>query len=164
MSRFLSLFGIFLAVAVSVAAQNTVPQFTRFPAAVEKPRSIKTKSKPITLAYIKGLKEAAKRGVNFAGHYVVAGRGCGTGCTNAYIINARTGKTHYPDQLFNVDAAYGEGYSVVQLEFKKNSRLLIIHGRPGSKNENADNKSGDYYYEWKNDRLRLIKFVEKKNA
>lgn len=164
MSRFLSLFGIFLAVAVSVAAQNTVPQFTRFPAAVEKPRSIKTKSKPITLAYIKGLKEAAKRGVNFAGHYVVAGRGCGTGCTNAYIINARTGKTHYPDQLFNVDATYGEGYSDVQLEFKKNSRLLIIHGRPGSKNENADNKSGDYYYEWKNDRLRLIKFVEKKNA
>lgn len=153
------LFGL----ADSVSAQTSIPKFTQFPAPVERPRSANAKGQPIPAAYVKGLKEAEKRGVNFAGHYVLDGRGCGTGCTNAYVINSRTGKTLYPDQLFNVDATYGDGYSDVQLEFKKNSRLLIIHGRPGSKNENANTKPGDYYYEWKNDRLRLIKFVEKKN-
>jgi hypothetical protein len=36
----------------------------------------------------------------------------------------------------NVDATYGDGYSDEQLEFTKSSRLLIIHGVPGSKSEN----------------------------
>lgn len=163
MSRLLLIFAVALIFTVSASAQKAVPKFTQFPAVVEKPRSIKTKTRPIPLTYIKGLRDASKRGVNFAGHYVVAGRGCGTGCTNAYIIDARTGQTLYPDEFFNIDATYGDGYSDIQLDFKKNSRLLIIHGRPGSKKENADSKPGDYYYEWKNNRLRLLKFVEKKN-
>ncbi len=163
MSRYFFLITIFFLLAISAAAQKSVPKFTQFPAAVEKPHSLKTKGRPIPLKYIGGLKEAAKRGVNFAGHYVLTGRGCGTGCTNAYVINARTGETLYPDELFNIDATYGDDYSDIQLEFKKNSRLLIIHGRPGSKDENANIKPGDYYYGWKNDRLRLVKFVEKKN-
>ncbi|MFT3745974.1 MAG: hypothetical protein QM785_17020 [Pyrinomonadaceae bacterium] len=163
MYRLLIFFCLFLGIAISAIGQSSVPKFTQFPVAVEKAKSVKTKGRPIPLKYIGGLKEAAKRGVNFAGHFVLAGRGCGTGCTNAYIINARTGEMLYPDQLFNIDATYGDGYSDIQLDFKKNSRLLIIHGRPGSKNENANIKPGDYYYEWKNNRLRLLKFVEKKN-
>ena len=90
----------------------------------------------------------------------MTGWGCGTGCTNAAIIEARSGRVIWPDQFANIDASYGAGYSEKQIDFRSNSRLLIIHGRPGSFDEDAEAKPpGDYYYEWRAERLRLLKFV-----
>jgi hypothetical protein len=40
--------------------------------------------------------------------------------------------------------------------------LLIIEGSPGVKEGQPDKPSGDYYYEWTNNHLRLVKFVPKK--
>lgn len=147
-------------------AQRSVPKFSQYPAKVEKAgvKAINFKKNPDARTFRTRLTEAIQGGVNFAGHYVVTGWGCGTGCTNAAIIEARTGDVIWPDQFANIDATYGDGYSDEQLEFKKNSRLLVIHGRPGSRNENSkDQGPGDYYYEWKNNRLRLLKFVAVKS-
>ena len=83
---------------------------------------------PVLIA--RRLTEALRNGVNFSGHFIVAGWGCGTGCTNAAVIDTFTGKIDWPEQFYNVDATYGDGYSDVQLDFKKNSRLLIVHGCP----------------------------------
>lgn len=48
------------------------------------------------------------------------------------------------------------------VKYKKNSRLLVISGSPGSHDDSAEDRpAGDYCYEWKNDRLRLIKFVKR---
>ena len=155
-----------IALSICVSAQQPrTPKFTQYPVAVEEARvkSIDFKRNPDARSFRTRLSEAMKGGVNFAGHYIVAGWGCGTGCTNAAIIEARTGDVIWPDQFANIDASYGEGYSDEQLEFKKNSRLLIIHGRPGSRNENAKiPPSGDYYYEWKGNRLHLLRSVPKK--
>ncbi len=140
------------------------PRFSSYSATVEKPKvkSIDFKKNPDARTFRTRLTYAFGRGVNFAGHYIVAGWGCGTGCTNAAIIDARNGNVFWPDQFMNIDASYGDGYSEKQLDFRKNSRLLIIHGRPGSRDENAPVKpSGDHYYEWKNNRFRLLKVIPK---
>jgi hypothetical protein len=156
---------VLLILATGTLAAQKLPRFSTFPARVEKPRitRINFKQNPDAAAYRTRLSEGLKRGVNFAGHFVIVGWGCGTGCTNAGIIDTFTGKVLWPEQFYNVDATYGDGYSDVQLDFRKNSRLLIIHGRPGTKNENGyDGPSGDYYYEWRNNRFRLLKSVPKK--
>jgi hypothetical protein len=149
--------------ALAVHGQRQAISFGKYPVAVEKPRikAIDFKRHKDALSMRTGLTGALRGGVNFAGHHVVAGWGCGTGCTNAAIIDTRTGDLFWPDQFYNVDASYGGGYSDKQLDFRKNSRLLIIHGRPGGKDENAPGKpSGDHYYEWTGKRLRLLKVVE----
>ena len=157
---------LLLMFSICICAQpGRVPKFGQYPVTVEKARvkAINFKKNPDARTFRTRLSEALARGVNFAGHYIVTGWGCGTGCTNAAIIEARTGDVIWPDQFANIDASYGEGYSNEQLEFKKNSRLLIIHGRPGSRNENAKiPSSGDHYYEWKGNRLHLLKSVPKK--
>jgi len=154
-----------LALLTGFAAAQKLPRFSEYPVRVEKPRITKIdfNKDPDARTYRTRLSEALRQGVNFAGHFVVAGWGCGTGCTNAAVIDTFTGKVLWPEQFFNVDATYGDGYSQVQLDFKKNSRLLIIHGRPGTRRESGfDGPAGDYYYEWSNGRFRLIKSVPKK--
>ena len=166
MSRFLCVL-FFIAAGFSFAQAQTskAPKFAEYPAKVEKQRihSINFKKDPTFSDYKTRISRALREGVNFAGRYILTGWGCGTGCTNALIIDARTGKIFTPAELSNVDATYGDEYSEVQLEFRKNSRLLIIHGRPGTDDENAKlPPPGDHYYEWKDGRLRHISSVEKK--
>ena len=130
---------LFVIVLVSLLAVQTysqkrnVPSFGQYPARVEKARAhgIDFKRNPDARTFRTRLSEALAGGVNFAVHFIVVGWGCDTGRTNAAIIEARTGDVIWPDQFMNIDASYGDGYSDEQLEFKKNSRLLIIHGRPG---------------------------------
>jgi hypothetical protein len=152
---------IFGAGVLSIPAQS-VPKFSDYPTRVTKARasSIDFKRDPSARTFRTRLSAALRDGVNFAGHYIVTGWGCGTGCSNAAIIEARTGRVIWPDQFANIDASYGAGYSEKQIDFRPNSRLLIIHGRPGSFDENAGPKpAGDYYYEWRAEGLRLLKFV-----
>jgi hypothetical protein len=58
---------------------------------------------------------------------------------------------------------YGESdYTDKPVDYRKNSRLLIITGIPGQSDDDAPQKpSGVYYYEWKNNRLRQLEFVSK---
>jgi hypothetical protein len=152
-----------LAFAVLTSGQR-VPSFSRYRVAVEKPRITKIdfRKNPDARTYRTRLSEALRGGVNFAGRYIIAGWGCGTGCTNAAVIDTRTGKIHWPEEFYNVDASYGDGYSDKQLDFRKDSRLLIIHGRPGSSNESGPaGPAGDYYFEWRGNRFRPLKIVPK---
>ena len=156
---------VYLVMVTGSAAAQKVPNFSDHPAKVEKPhiQKIDFKLNPDARSFRTRLSEALKGGVNFAGHFVVAGWGCGTGCTNAAVIDTFTGKIYWPDQFYNVDATYGDSYSDVQLDFKQNSRLLIIHGRPGTQKESGfAGPPGDYYYEWSNNQFRLITSVPKK--
>jgi hypothetical protein len=150
--------------SVTMSAAQKVPKFSGYPAKVEKPRITKIdfKKNPDARTYKTRLSEGLREGINFAGHFVIVGWGCGTGCTNAAVIDTFTGKVHWPEEFYNVDARYPDEYSDVQLDFRKNSRLLIIHGRPGTANENGySGPAGDYYFEWRNNRLQLLKSVPK---
>lgn len=103
-----------------------------------------------------------KDGVNFAGHYVMVNWGCGTGCTSHAIVDARTGRVfhpapiHYDDQsftdadMFEGDSLYGEGSAFA---YRADSRLVVIAGGV------SDKRRGIFYYEWRGERLRLIRYV-----
>lgn len=161
---------VFLAVAACVLIgsahgqrPDSFPQFEKYPAAVLKrtARAIDFRNSPGASSFRTRLREALKGEVNFAGRYIITGWGCGTGCSHSAIIDAKTGRVYFPDELLGVSAAYGDlpdDYEVYS--YRKDSRLLIIRGKPGPDVENARNrKQGTYYFEWRANRLRLLRFV-----
>jgi hypothetical protein len=150
--------------AIAIHSQST-PKFAAFPTTVEEARvkAIDFKRNPDARTFRTRLSEALRSGVNFAGHYVVAGWGCGTGCISGAIIDTRTGNVYWPEQFNAMATWYGESdYTDKPVDYRKNSRLLIITGIPGQSDDDAPQKpSGVYYYEWKNNRLRQLEFVSK---
>jgi hypothetical protein len=101
-------------------------------------------------------------GVNFAGRYTLATVGCGTGCSVTAMIDARTGRAHFPDELNGWTGIVGD-YDVPEGEdawtYRADSRLLRLVGRPniGREGEERYGPSGIYYYEWTGRRLRFLK-------
>ena len=143
----------------------TTPRFTDLPAAVERARvkSIDFNRNPDARSFRTRLSEAIKEGVNFAGHFVVAGWGCGTGCVSGAIVDTRTGNVFWPEQFHDIGVWYDENsYTDKPVDYRKNSRLFVVNGSPGTKQGEADRPQGTYYYEWKNNRLRLIRVIERK--
>ena len=166
MKRSLFTFLAFAILSVSNFGQSSsLPKFTAFPAIVEtaKAKSINFKKNPDVSTFRTRLTEGLRIGVNFAGHFVVVGWGCGTGCISGAIIDARTGNVFWPEQFNALGVWYdGQEYAEEPVAFRKNSRMLVITGVPGQASDDTPEKpSGAYYYEWKNNRLRQIKFVLK---
>lgn len=104
---------------------------------------------------------------NFAGHYILATWGCGTGCTEIAIIDAISGKVFHPagarmTYSSDVDAELlvDEGSSPRRsdfgsLRYSADSRLLVLFGVPENRAENR----GISYFVWENDALKRIRFV-----
>src|SRR5215213_4848851 len=150
---------VLLGLGLSAFAQGSrVPAFDQYPARPEKVRTkaINFKGNPQARQFKTVLTESLHDGTNFAGHYIVAGWGCGAGCMISAIIDARTGNVFWPKELAGMYITADDF-----LEYKANSRLLIISDRPASIKELP---RGNYYYEWKNNRLRLIRTVPRKNV
>ena len=146
--------------AMSQAKKN--PTFAQYAAKkmTGKPAAVNLKSHPQANEYRTGLKEAAGEGVNFAGSFIIARWGCGTGCGQAAVIDAKTGTVYFPDELNGSVAAWGDWAGDKEiLEFNPNSRLLILRGKPGNYTGDAE---GISYYEWTGKAFRKIKFVEVK--
>jgi hypothetical protein len=95
------------------------------------------------------LRQDAKEGINFAGHYIIATWGCGSDCHSFGIIDAKTGNVYFSDLISFVGGQLSQEED--RLQYRKNSRLLIV---AGAKN---DEEIGKFYYEWKNNHLRLIR-------
>jgi hypothetical protein len=137
-----------------LAQQNRLPRFEDFPASEE----FKGKVAPVKLSSARArkfrtvLKENASKGVNFAGHYVIATWGCGADCLEFAIIDARTGRVYFTPSLLTVAGLPDQKED--RLQFRKDSRLLIV---VGARNEEG---GGKYYYEWKNNQLELRRSVE----
>lgn len=141
------------------------PAFSQYSVPVERARvkAINFHKNPDASTFRTRLSEAIRGGVNFAGHYVVAGWGCGTGCISGAIIEARTGDVYWPEQFNALSVWYGESeYENEPVKYRKNSRLLVLVGSPGVKDGSPEKPAGEYYYEWKGNRLRLIKYIERK--
>jgi hypothetical protein len=99
------------------------------------------------------LRNGVKQGVNFAGHYTVVIWGCGTSCQSFAIVDQISGKVYFSKELSLVSYTdYWE--NDYGLNYRPVSRLLIVNGRP---DEDKDN--GKYFYEWNNNRLKLIKMI-----
>jgi len=150
-------------VAVCVFGQaSREPSFKSYPATVEKrqAKSINFKD-PAARTMRTRLSEALAGGVNFAGHYIVAGWGCGTGCISGAVIDARDGKVYWPLPLYALASGTNADGNYVDepVAYSKNSRLLVITGSPGVKDNQKEKPSGKYFYEWRGNDLKLIKFI-----
>jgi hypothetical protein len=152
---------------VSSDAQERGTHFEDYPTAVWRGRvtPLDLRSHPLARHYKTRIREQLREeGVNFAGHYTLAAVGCGTGCSISAIVDARGGKAYFPNELTGWTSIVGD-YEIPEGEdqrmFHADSRLLRAIGRPniGKIDEERHGPSGIYYYEWKNNHLRLVKFT-----
>ena len=97
------------------------------------------------------LREGAKKGPNFAGHFTIVIWGCGTSTQAFAIVDASTGKVYFCPGLSFVSYAdwYEDDYG---LHFRKDSYLLVANGH-----QNEDDPKGRFYYLWNGIELKLIK-------
>jgi hypothetical protein len=136
-------------------AQGRVfPTFEKFRVSVTDSRSRQPnlRSHKKARLFRTNLRNAAKKGINFAGHYVLTFWGCGTNCASAAIIEAKSGRVYFPPQLDQF--VWGlEMYNHVDnfLVYYSNSRLLVLYG-------DVNQGAGTHYFVRKGDKLREIAF------
>jgi len=106
------------------------------------------------------IREGAKDGPNFAGHFTIAQWGCGAGCVSMALIDAAGGRIYRGPfkvltwELLQYQGRYpSNGDSFEPLSFKTDSRLLIARGCPEEKN------CASYFYEWTGTQFKLLRKV-----
>ena len=107
------------------------------------------------------VKDAAKAEVNFAGHYTLSSWGCGSGCEQVVVVDAETGKTVWlPFFLYYspTDPEVEEG-----LEYKKDSKLLIINAQKFYDNEKDDVETEESGYNRHYFKLEDGEFIQLKS-
>jgi hypothetical protein len=170
--RTIRFFVVFLAFAFaadvrSVTQETGAPRFEEYSVVVWRGRIIplKLRSHPLAGLYRTSMRQQLKNeGVNFAGHFTLASVGCGTGCSTTAMIDVRTGRAYFPNELNGWTSIVGD-YEIPagqdQRMFRANSRLLRVVGRSniGKVTDERHGPSGIYYYEWANSQLHLVKFI-----
>lgn len=168
------------ALTVNASAQ-TAPKFSAYAAKSVKVKTITVdlKSHKDARMFRTNLRNAAKGGVNFAGHFVLVGWGCGTNCSQWAIIDARNGKVYFPKELSGVGSGFCElakdglpsdapkqeepEYPDVVI-FKANSRLVAVNGYLGGGLNEDDPKCGNYFLEWTGTRFKQVKYIAGKRV
>ena len=103
------------------------------------------------------IREQAKLGPDFAGHYTIIRIGCGAGTVCLAVTDARTGKVYFPPEPASVSWSFVDlgKANVERLTYRTSSRLLVAFGFV---NEDQS-KEGLSYYEWRAGQLRLVRFI-----
>lgn len=105
------------------------------------------------------IREGARKGPNFAGHYTVADWGCGSGCVSFVIVDAKTGRVSWsrPFSSFAIPfQGTQSGRDYVGLDYHLDSRLLIADGCPDE--DDSEKSCGTYYYVLDEGKFRLLAF------
>jgi hypothetical protein len=156
---------LFLTFGSNGFAQSATPTFTQYAARVEKNGNVRVnlKSHKNANMFRTNLRNAAKEGVNFAGHYILTTWGCGTNCSQSAIIDARNGRVFFPDELEGSVFGFCElADNVEPIVYKANSRLLVLSGFKGGDFDKKDGRCGIYYLEWTGTNFKQVRFAEKK--
>jgi hypothetical protein len=138
----------------SVNPRAETPRFEDFPVAEQfrgKPAAVRLATREAR-KYRTMIREGAREGPNFAGHYTLIEWGCGAGCVRFAVVDAKTGAVFMPPFYVGSRALVeGEtGEPEEPLQFRVDSRLLIVSGSQNEKGE------GVYYYKWDKNRLALF--------
>lgn len=158
-----SLGGCFPITLDDVASLNP-PAFDHYPAKRVSGQSSKVDLASHSLAhrYRTVLRTQAREGANFAGHFTIAGWGCGSSCVQFAIIDATTGKVYFPPNIASVSTVHvSEAATEPEpifngLRYRANSRLLIVLG---ALNDNQS-REGIAYYEWTGNALKRIRWFK----
>jgi hypothetical protein len=158
---------LFLAFSSIGLAQSTTPTFTQYAVKVERIKNarVNLKSHKNANMFRTNLRNAAKEGVNFAGHYILTTWGCGTNCTQSAIIDARNGRVFFPPILEGAGFGFCElPDDAEQLVTRADSRLLVLSGFKGGDLSVDNAPCGVYYLEWTGSNFKQVKFERKKRT
>jgi len=160
----LFLTGLILAIASVGFAQSKTPTFERYAVKVETIKNVKVnlKSHKYANMFRTNLRNAAKEGVNFAGHYILTTWGCGTNCSQTAVIDTRSGRVFFPEVLQEIGIGYCELPDEVEpLVSRADSRLLVLSGFKGGDLSKKSAPCGIYYLEWTGTDFKQVKFEKK---
>ena len=103
------------------------------------------------------IRDQAQNGPNFAGHYTVAYWGCGAGCMQLAIIDAKNGNVFFPQSLRTVMILLEQDPEEDKpLQYRVDSNLLIVTGYKEGANGSASGR-GKFYYLWNGNELKLLR-------
>jgi len=99
-----------------------------------------------------------RKGPNFAGHYFVIRWGCGSQCLMMAIADAKTGIAYEPP-LSDQGALYVplDNLTYMDVDLRPDSSLLVLQN--ACRDFRNRNSCGSYYFNWKDNRFVLVKFV-----
>lgn len=107
--------------------------------------------------YRTALREGASRGPNFAGRYTLAYWGCGTGCAETAVVDAKTGLVYWPPLRYvdipRVDEEQREPGDQYAPGFRRDSRLLVLT----RSNYDRESSYTAYFYVFDRGRFRLVR-------
>ena len=145
-----------LAAGIQRRQRAEAPQFADFPVSPAEQFKGKPAAVKLTSAQVRRhrtmIREGARQGSNFAGHYTIVQWGCGAGCVQFAVVDAKTGATYAPPFYVGPRAQIEAETDQPDepLQFRLDSKLLIVSGAPNEKNE------GLYYYKWYKGRFVLL--------
>ena len=162
---------LFVAISAVFPVLTSCPGFAKeceeFPRFEEYPAKEDFKGKPAAPKFVTqdtrmfrtAIKEGAKAGPDFAGHYTVVVVGCGTSCGRVFIVDAKSGKVFDQVDIDITGHNQPELPPNVQEQFRLDSRLMISFRPkfPESPDEAEQVLQDDLlFYEWVNDEFHLI--------
>jgi hypothetical protein len=133
--------------AVAAQAQSKTPQFIEFPTSSpalwqRRPPDLRA---PNAFTYRTRITKASQQDANFAGHYVLETWGCGTNCVMGVIINLATGRVTFLPTV----CCWGEiDLAFRPVEFRRNSRLVVLSGMLNEEGRNAA-----HFFDFRDERL-----------
>jgi len=106
--------------------------------------------------------EAAKKSPNFAGRYHVVLWGCGSECIMGGIVDLKTGQVFLPPLVETIEEQRNfsicqSAYAPSRLEFRKNSRLMIVHCGLNFVMRLNENVPDAQYFVWDSKQFRLLR-------
>jgi hypothetical protein len=143
--------GHILIVLLGVMATTLQWPFQSYPAVVSKQKPVPVKLEtPKAKLYRTAIRKAVRRGPNFAGHYTVAGWGCGTECGVFVIVDDSTGKVYEPPEISrSVDLGFDGPH------FRADSNLMVVASCPDPVAYGLKNCQRNFY-RWNGRRLILL--------
>lgn len=146
-------------------ANFKVPRFENYSATskfIGKPAKPDVKTQARARRFRTMIREGAAQGPNFAGHYTVVFWGCGTGCAEFAIVDAKNGQVFFPADMTYVDGTF-VGFDpneaetgIPTLRYRLDSSLLVVVGSP----DEDETRTGVSYYEWNGKNLKKLRFIQ----
>jgi hypothetical protein len=150
--RIALLFLVLPCIAVRTIAQQ-LPPYSKYPVSSTykgKPAPAQPTSK-FAQRYRTVIREGAKKGPNFAGHYTVVFWGCGTACAQFAIVDAENGKVFDPPfKGVSFENPQGGFFKQSGIHYELNSSLLVLQGCP------EDKDCAEHLYEWNGEKLEAV--------
>jgi hypothetical protein len=143
----------------ATVAQQPAPKFTDYPARVTPTKSsikVKIYSTADTSCFRTMLRQTAKQGVRFAGHYAIDYWGCGTNCARIGIVDLFTGRAYVSP--FYVGIAGGGQHKSIKTE--AGSRLVLVNDPKVVRQEYGDPAPEEFapgYFLWTGKHLLPIR-------